>query len=56
MGQIVAAMATMRVPQLFTRPPEEDLKHLDTGVAAMGRLGKLHVLQSEQRKLLRDAA
>jgi hypothetical protein len=24
MGQIVAAMATMHVPQLFTRPPEED--------------------------------
>ena len=24
MGQIVAAMATMHAPQLFTRPPEED--------------------------------
>jgi len=24
MGQIVAALATMHAPQLFTRPPEED--------------------------------
>ena len=41
MGQIVAAMATMHAPQLFTRPPEEDPKQLDAGIAAMRRLGKL---------------
>jgi len=41
MGQIVAAMATMHAPQLFTRPPEEDPKQLDVGIAAMRRLGKL---------------
>jgi 2,3-dihydroxyphenylpropionate 1,2-dioxygenase len=41
MGQIVAAMATMHAPQLFTRPPEEDPKQLDAGIAAMQRLGKL---------------
>lgn len=39
MGQIVAAMATMHAPQLFTRPPEEDPKQLDAGIAAMRRLG-----------------
>ena len=39
MGQIVAAMATVHAPQLFTRPPEEDPKQLDADVAAMGRLG-----------------
>jgi 2,3-dihydroxyphenylpropionate 1,2-dioxygenase len=41
MGQIVAAMATMHAPQLFTRPPEEDPKQLDAGVAAMRSLGKV---------------
>ena len=41
MGEIVAAMATMHAPQLFTRPPEEDPKQLDAGVAAMGQLGKV---------------
>jgi AmmeMemoRadiSam system protein B len=41
MGQIVAAMATMHAPQLFTRPPEEDPKQLDAGIAAMRRLGEV---------------
>jgi 2,3-dihydroxyphenylpropionate 1,2-dioxygenase len=40
-GQIVAAMATMHAPQLFTRPPEEDPQQLDAGIAAMGRLGQV---------------
>jgi len=40
MGQIAAAMATMHAPQLFTRPPEEDPKQLDAGIAAMRELGK----------------
>ena len=39
MGQIVAAMASMHAPQLFTRPPEEDPRQLDAGIAAMRRLG-----------------
>jgi aromatic ring-opening dioxygenase catalytic subunit (LigB family) len=41
MGEIVAAMATMHAPQLFTRPPEEDPGQLDAGIAAMRRLGRL---------------
>jgi len=41
MGQIVAAMASMHAPQLFTRPPEEDPRQLDAGIAAMRRLGQL---------------
>lgn len=41
MGQLVAAMATMHAPQLFTRPPEEDPAQLDAGIAAMRRLGTL---------------
>jgi 2,3-dihydroxyphenylpropionate 1,2-dioxygenase len=41
MGQIVAAMASVHAPQLFTRPPEEDPKQLDAGIAAMRRLGKV---------------
>ncbi len=41
MGKIVAAMATVHAPQLFTRPPEEDPKQLDAGIAAMRRLGRL---------------
>jgi 2,3-dihydroxyphenylpropionate 1,2-dioxygenase len=40
MGQIVAAMATVHAPQLFTRPPSEDPKQLDADIAAMGELGK----------------
>jgi len=41
MGQIVAAMATMHAPQLFTRPPEEDPRQLDAGIAAMRQLGEV---------------
>ena len=41
MGKIVAAMATMHAPQLFTRPPEEDPKQLDAGIAAMRKLGEV---------------
>lgn len=41
MGQIVAAMATMHAPQLFTRPPEEDPAQLDAGIAAMEKLGSV---------------
>ena len=41
MGKIVAAMATMHAPQLFTRPPEEDPKQLDAGIDAMRRLGQV---------------
>lgn len=40
MGQIVAAMATVHAPQLFTRPPEEDPAQLDADIAAMRELGK----------------
>ena len=41
MGKIVAAMASVHAPQLFTRPPEEDLAQLDAGIAAMRRLGRV---------------
>ena len=41
MGEIVAAMASVHAPQLFTRPPEEDPRQLDAGVAAMRQLGKV---------------
>jgi len=41
MGKIVAAMASVHAPQLFTRPPEEDPKQLDAGIAAMRQLGKV---------------
>src|SRR6478609_3524251 len=41
MGKIVASMATMHAPQLFTRPPEEDPKQLDAGIAAMRQLGRV---------------
>ena len=41
MGKIVAAMASVHAPQLFTRPPEEDPQQLDAGIAAMRRLGKV---------------
>jgi aromatic ring-opening dioxygenase catalytic subunit (LigB family) len=40
MGQIVAAMATVHAPQLFTRPPSEDPAQLDADLAAMRQLGK----------------
>lgn len=40
MGKIVAAMATVHAPQLFTRPPEEDPAQLDAGIAAMRELGR----------------
>ncbi len=40
MGKIVASMATMHAPELFTRPPEEDPKQLDAGIAAMKKLGE----------------
>ena len=41
MGKIVAAMASVHAPQLFTRPPEEDPRQLDAGIAAMRKLGKV---------------
>jgi 2,3-dihydroxyphenylpropionate 1,2-dioxygenase len=41
MGKIVAAMASVHAPQLFTRPPEEDPAQLDAGIAAMRKLGKV---------------
>ncbi len=41
MGEIVAAMATVHAPQLFTRPPEEDPTQLDASIAAMRKLGRL---------------
>ena len=40
MGEIVAAMATVHAPQLFTRPPTEDPAQLDADIAAMRQLGK----------------
>jgi len=40
MGQIVAAMATVHAPQLFTRPPSEDPAQLDADIAAMRELGR----------------
>ena len=40
MGQIVAAMATVHAPQLFTYPPSEDPVQLDADIAAMRELGK----------------
>jgi 2,3-dihydroxyphenylpropionate 1,2-dioxygenase len=40
MGQIVAAMATVHAPQLFTRPPTEDPAQLDADIAAMRELGR----------------
>jgi 2,3-dihydroxyphenylpropionate 1,2-dioxygenase len=41
MGKIVAAVATVHAPQLFDRPPTEDLKQLDADVAAMRVVGKV---------------
>jgi 2,3-dihydroxyphenylpropionate 1,2-dioxygenase len=41
MGKVVAAMASMHAPQLFTRPPEEDPAKLDAGIAAMRKLGEV---------------
>ena len=40
MGKIVAAMGTVHAPQLFVRPPSEDLAQLDADVAAMRLIGK----------------
>ena len=40
-GKVVAAMASVHAPQLFTRPPEEDPRQLDAGIAAMQELGKV---------------
>ena len=40
MEQIISAAATRYAPQLFTRPPEEDPKQLDAGMAAISRAGK----------------
>ncbi len=40
MGKIVAAMATVHAPQLFTRPPSEDPAQLDADIAAMRELGR----------------
>jgi aromatic ring-opening dioxygenase catalytic subunit (LigB family) len=40
MGKIVAAMATVHAPQLFTRPPTEDPAQLDADIYAMRELGK----------------
>jgi hypothetical protein len=40
MGKIVAAFGTVHAPQLFVRPPSEDLSQLDADVAAMRLLGK----------------
>jgi aromatic ring-opening dioxygenase catalytic subunit (LigB family) len=40
MGKIVAAMATVHAPQLFTYPPSEDPAQLDADIAAMRQLGK----------------
>jgi aromatic ring-opening dioxygenase catalytic subunit (LigB family) len=40
MGQIVAAMATVHAPQLYTRPPSEDMAQLDADIVAMRELGK----------------
>ena len=34
-------MASVHAPQLFTRPPEEDPRQLDAGIAAMRKLGKV---------------
>src|ERR1051326_3306911 len=40
MGQIVAAGATVHAPQLFSYPPTEDFRQLDASIAAMRRLGR----------------
>lgn len=40
MGQVVAAMATVHAPQLFTYPPSEDPAQLDADIAAMRQLGQ----------------
>src|SRR5690242_2471776 len=41
MGEIVAAFGTCHAPQLFTRPPDEDPKQLDSTIDAMRELGEL---------------
>src|ERR1700688_4963389 len=40
MGKIVAEFGNVHAPQLFVRPPSEDLAQLDADVAAMRLLGK----------------
>jgi 2,3-dihydroxyphenylpropionate 1,2-dioxygenase len=40
MGKIVAAMGTVHAPQLFVRPPSEDMAQLDADIAAMRLIGK----------------
>jgi 2,3-dihydroxyphenylpropionate 1,2-dioxygenase len=40
MGKIVAAIGTVHAPQLFVRPPSEDLAQLDADIAAMRLMGK----------------
>ena len=40
MGKIVAAIGTVHAPQLFDRPPSEDLTQLDADIAAMRLVGK----------------
>src|SRR5713101_3264130 len=40
MGKIVAAFGTVHAPQLFVRPPSEDLAQLDADIAAMRLIGK----------------
>src|SRR4051812_47078074 len=40
MGKIVAAVATVHAPQLFTRPPSEIPEQLDADIAAIREIGK----------------
>ena len=40
MGKLVAAMGTVHAPQLFVRPPSEDMAQLDADIAAMRLIGK----------------
>src|SRR5690348_15887870 len=40
MGKIVAAFGMVHAPQLFVRPPSEDMNQLDADIAAMRLLGK----------------
>lgn len=41
MGEIVAAMATVHAPQLFTRPPDNPAELLDASTNAMRKLGRV---------------
>ncbi|HEX4642649.1 MAG TPA: hypothetical protein VH161_04250, partial [Candidatus Acidoferrales bacterium] len=40
MGKIVSAFGVVHAPQLFVRPPSEDLAQLDADIAAMRLVGK----------------